>query len=122
MDAKQKKKHYGVTMAPIACTEAWVRTMAFDHNNKGVVTFSYILVNRYTGERIHTNTYNGDTGPGYNATKNTHKIKGWGDPVLSEKALAKALGIGKENAYRRCPIAACPVAVLAEPPADWSGD
>lgn len=123
MDAKQRKKKFGVTMAPIPCTEAWRRTMPFDHNSKGVVTFSYILINRYTGTRTHVNTYNGDAGIGYNATKNTHRIKGWGEDAVEEaKSLAKALQAGKDLPYHRCKIEDCPTAELAQPPEGWTGE
>jgi hypothetical protein len=120
MDPQAKKKKYGLTMAPIECTEAWRRPMSFDHNARGIETFSYILVNRYIGKRTHVNTYSGCTGPGYNAAGNLYPIKKWGDPVGQEKELAKSLGIGKDNPYSRCRISDCPVAVLAAPPVGWT--
>lgn len=110
MDAKDQKKKYGVTMGPISCTEAWRRKMPFDHKDT-VTTWSYILINRYAGTRTHVNLYNDATGPGYNATKNTH-------PIGDDKKLAKSLNIGKPGEYQRCPIKDCAVAVFAEATAE----
>ena len=121
MDAKIQKKKFGVTMAPTPCTEVWRRSMAFDHNSKGIVTFSYIAINRYLGTRTHINLYNGDTGPGYNAKLSTHPIKNWGvNPALAEEDLAKTLRLGKDNAYHRCRIVDCPAVVIADPPEGWT--
>lgn len=143
LEAKLIKKLYGVTMAPIPCTEAWRRLMPFDHNSKGVVTYSYILVNRYTGERVHVNSYNGEAGVGYNALHNTYPIRGWHPvithpwaalwpqegkfvvcvkPLDAEVSLNKSLQIGKGQPYSRCLIGDCPMAVLAGPPVGWPGD
>ncbi len=120
MDAKDKKKKYGVTMAPIPCTEAWRRDMPFDHKSKGIETWSYILIDRYRGTRVHVNTYNGATGPGHNTDRCTFLIKKFGTPE-GEKELLKSLRTGKPEAYSRCRIGECAVASLAAPPEGWTG-
>lgn len=99
--------------------------MPFDHNSKGVRTFSYIIVNRYLGTRTHINTYNGMTGTGFNAGPGpgtaTYALKGE-TPEEREKDLRLKLRLGKEDAYSRCLIADCPAAVLAFPPEGWTGE
>ena len=112
MDAKEQKKRYGVTMAPIPCTEAWSRAMPFDH--KKCQTISFILIDRYKNTRTHVNIYDGITGAGYNANKAIHP--------LIEAELAVKLRLGKDNAYTRCRIADCPAAIPATPPANWEGE
>ena len=125
MEAKDRKKKYGVTMAPIPCTEAWRREMPFDHRSRGVETWSYILVNRYTGTRTHANVYTKPkdepgTGPGHNSLKSTYKIKNYGT-AQGEKDLIRSLQIGKDSPYSRCRISDCPVASLALPPDGYKG-
>lgn len=111
---KERKKKYGITLQPIECTEAWVREMAFDHNSKGVITKSYILLNRYTGYRTHINTYNGQVGVGVDTRKYTFLTKGFieRDKVKLLKDLTRVLCVGKSNEYQRCQVADCPIAVL----------
>ena len=120
MDPKDKRKKYGVTMQPIPCTEAYRREMPFDHKKRGMVTWSYILVNRYDGTRVHVNIYDGETGGGHNTDKCRYPIKKWGTDK-AETELRKSLRIGKDDAYVRCKISDCPVASLAPAPSDWAG-
>ena len=106
LDQKALRRKYGITMAPIPATKAYKRKMPFDHTS--VTTTSYILLNEYAqflpngkataGTRTHVNLYNGDTGVGYDATKNTYAM-GNADELKR-----------KLKDYVECAISDCPVA------------
>lgn len=124
-------KRFGISQSPIPCTECWVREMAFDHNSKGVITKSYVLVNRYSGVKSYVNLYDGCTGVNFDVKKYSWKIKFWGEGKRTknglraeEVELARSLGLlskGNGNPYHRCLIVDCPVAILAGPPPGWVG-
>ena len=77
MANKALRLAFGVTCAPIKGTRVLVKTL--DHDFGGKVGRSLLVINDKAGTYTSTNTYDGQTGKGYDPEKMTHPLPPEGD-------------------------------------------
>jgi hypothetical protein len=105
-EEKANRRKYGISGKPIKATQAWARSMNFDH--PGVKTQAVILVNSADGTYTSVNLYDGEARSGYDAGKMTHAI------ASCKPNLLRKLEKGK---YELVDVASIPVAEKVEGPA-----